>query len=323
MPPPYYATIPNILLSGLRADQPAATDVGIGWLYAVTDENFLIEQSDGATWSQWGPTPGGGANAVTAAGTLTSGEPVLGAGSKAVAVGPINLAGGATHVTGDLPLANLAQGSALSVLGVTGNATADNASIAAASDHQVMRRSGTSVAFGAVNLAQAAAITGTLPIANGGTGSTSAPLIHTATFTLTNDEIKALPTTYKELVAAPGATKILQFHWCQMMIDAGAGAYTNVDAGDEQGIAVAGGDWIVDCSDFFAWNGNGGAIQLVPFQSTVAAGYPSVGTQQNGNQALKLIAWNDPGDYTGGNAANAGRGTIAYSIWDYITNTYS
>jgi hypothetical protein len=89
-----------------------------------------------------------------------------------VAFGAVNLAS-SDAVTGDLPFSNLAQGSALSVLGVTGNATADNASIAAGTDHQVLRRSGTAVAFGAVNLAQAAAITGTLPVGNGGTGITS------------------------------------------------------------------------------------------------------------------------------------------------------
>jgi hypothetical protein len=76
-----------------------------------------------------------------------------------------------SEVSGDLPFANLTQGSALSVLGVTGNATADNASIAAGSDHQVLRRSGTAVAFGAVNLAQSAAVTGILPIANIATGT--------------------------------------------------------------------------------------------------------------------------------------------------------
>jgi hypothetical protein len=76
-------------------------------------------------------------------------------------------------VSGDLPLSNLAQGSALSVLGVTGNATADNASIAAGSDNQVLRRSGTSVAFGAVNLASSSAVTGTLPVVTGGTGVTT------------------------------------------------------------------------------------------------------------------------------------------------------
>jgi hypothetical protein len=72
-----------------------------------------------------------------------------------------------------LGFANLTQGSALSVLGVTGNATANVASIAAASDHQVLRRSGTAVAFGAVALNQANAVTGTLPVGNGGTGVTS------------------------------------------------------------------------------------------------------------------------------------------------------
>ena len=59
------------------------------------------------------------------------------------------------------------------MLGVTGNATADVASIAAGTDHQVLRRSGTAVAFGSINLSQSAAITGTLPVANGGTGITS------------------------------------------------------------------------------------------------------------------------------------------------------
>ena len=75
-----------------------------------------------------------------------------------------------------LGFTNLTQGSALSVLGVTGNATADVASIAAATDHQVMRRSGTAVAFGAVALNQSAAVTGTLPIASGGTGLTTTPV---------------------------------------------------------------------------------------------------------------------------------------------------
>lgn len=69
-----------------------------------------------------------------------------------------------TGVTGDLPLANIAQGSALSVLGVTGNSTADNASIAAGSDHQVLRRSGTSVGFGSIDLSQSASTTGSLPL---------------------------------------------------------------------------------------------------------------------------------------------------------------
>lgn len=90
--------------------------------------------------------------------------------NNAPAWAQINLANG---VTGDLPFANLTQIAARSVLGVTGNATADVAAITAGTDHQVLRRSGTSLAFGALNLAQSAAVTGILPIANGGTGNTN------------------------------------------------------------------------------------------------------------------------------------------------------
>lgn len=107
-------------------------------------------------------------------GTLTN-ERVLTAGTN---IGFTDGGAGSTFTvafSGDLPFSNLTQGAALSVLGVTGNATADVASIAAASDHQVLRRSGTAVAFGAVNLASSNAVTGNLPVANlnSGTSATS------------------------------------------------------------------------------------------------------------------------------------------------------
>lgn len=69
--------------------------------------------------------------------------------------------------------AKLRQGAALSVIGNATNALANVADIVAASDGQVMRRSGAAVGFGAVSLATAAAITGTLPLGNGGTGQTT------------------------------------------------------------------------------------------------------------------------------------------------------
>lgn len=58
------------------------------------------------------------------------------------------------------------QSAALSVVGTAGNATANVADITAASDFQVLRRSGTSIGFGAINLASSNAVTGILPIAN-------------------------------------------------------------------------------------------------------------------------------------------------------------
>jgi hypothetical protein len=106
---------------------------------------------------------------------VTGTLPIANGGTGSTSTTFVNLA---TNVTGDLPFANLTQIAGLSVLGVTGNSTADVAGITAGTDHQVLRRSGTAVAFGSINLAQTAAVTGTLPVGNGGTGA--------ATFTANN-----------------------------------------------------------------------------------------------------------------------------------------
>lgn len=78
-----------------------------------------------------------------------------------------------TSVTGLLPFANLADGSALSVLGRSANSSGVMASIAAATDNQVLRRSGTTLGFGSINLASTDAVTGVLDEANGGTGNST------------------------------------------------------------------------------------------------------------------------------------------------------
>lgn len=70
--------------------------------------------------------------------------------------------------------AKFRQSAGLSLVGRSANTTGDVADITAGSDHQVLRRSGTSIAFGAVNLASSNAVTGLLPIANGGTNSGTA-----------------------------------------------------------------------------------------------------------------------------------------------------
>lgn len=78
-----------------------------------------------------------------------------------------------------IAFSEIVQAAALSVLGVTGNATADLAAIAAASDHQVLRRSGTVLAFGAINLAQANAVSGLLPYTNVAPMALSEVWVHT------------------------------------------------------------------------------------------------------------------------------------------------
>lgn len=94
-------------------------------------------------------------------------------------------------VSGDLTLANTGaftiannavsnakfrQSVALSVVGNSTNATANVADISAASDNQILRRSGTSIGFGSIDLSQLNAVGASiLGIVNGGTGLATTP----------------------------------------------------------------------------------------------------------------------------------------------------
>lgn len=111
-----------LLAPDTRANQPAASSVAQGTLYCVTDEANILEWADRANnlWLPYG---------VVGDATL-----------------PISLA---TDVTGDLPFTNLTQIAGLSVLGVTGNSTADVAAITAGTDGHVLTRSGTTLVFAA------------------------------------------------------------------------------------------------------------------------------------------------------------------------------
>ena len=147
-------------------------------LQAVTGTLYVsggtdVPVADGGTGASTltGLLQGNGTSAITGiTNSSTVGQVLRVTGASTYAWGALDLAD-TDAITGDLPFANLTQGSALSVLGVTGNGTADNASIAAGTDHQVLRRSGTALAFGAVNLASSNAVTGVLPVANFATGT--------------------------------------------------------------------------------------------------------------------------------------------------------
>lgn len=151
----------------------------------------------------------------------------------------VNLANG---VTGDLPFANLAQGVALSVLGVTGNAIADLASIAAGSDHQVLRRSGTVLAFGAVNLAQAAAITGDLPFANLTPATAASRLLGRGSASGAGD--------FEEITLGSG----LAMTGTELSATAAGVAYTDV-AHNAANFTAPGATWTVEAADqvTFKW----------------------------------------------------------------------
>ena len=67
--------------------------------------------------------------------------------------------------------AKLRDSTALSVIGRSTNTLGDPGDISANTDHQVLRRSGTGIGFGTVALNQTAAVSGILPVTNGGTGA--------------------------------------------------------------------------------------------------------------------------------------------------------
>ena len=83
----------------------------------------------------------------------------------------LNLSGTQFSVaTNGISDAMLRQSTGLSVIGRSTNSTGNVADITAASDYQVLRRSGTSIGFGAIDVSQSGAVTGTLATGNGGTG---------------------------------------------------------------------------------------------------------------------------------------------------------
>lgn len=141
---------------------------------------------------------------------------------------------------------------------------------------------------------------------------------------LTDAQIKALPTTPIQLVAAPGANVMLELISATILVDAAAGAYTNVNALDaSNALYVAYGD-----DDFWAsqyinptqllTGAARRAVVVPPYTQFVDGSDPAMFAQANNatslaNKALKLVALNAAGNYTGGNAANTMSVRIRYA----------
>lgn len=128
----------------------------------INADNTVSSLTDSEFRTAIGAGSGGGTVTSVATGTGLTGGPITTTGTISVAT---------NGITNTL----LRQSAGLSVVGRSASTTGDVADVTAGTDHQVLRRSGTAIGFGAVNLASTNAVTGTLPIGNGGTGLTATP----------------------------------------------------------------------------------------------------------------------------------------------------
>lgn len=152
--------------------------------------------------------------------------------------------------------------------------------------------------------------------------------IFQAPILLTDAQIKALPTVGGgvDLVPAPGAGKALAYVAAFLYLNAAGGAYTNIDSyvyqfllrSGEGGLIQATGEW---STDFFGaterW------CQMITYAIPDGNDPPLINITQGTstssdivNKPLTLVAPNDLGAFTGGNAANSLTGTISYTIID-------
>lgn len=188
------ATTVNITLSGEQTIDGVVTSASRVCVknQSAATENGLYLSAAGA-WTRTTDADSGaelaGATVYVGAGT-TNGNTQWSCSNTTIIIGVTNvtfvqIAGAGVYTNGTgitltgnvFSIANnaisntlLRQSAALSVIANATNSTANVADLSAASDFQVLRRSGTALAFGSINLASSNAVTGLLANSNGGIG---------------------------------------------------------------------------------------------------------------------------------------------------------
>lgn len=144
-------------------------------------------------------------------------------------------------------------------------------------------------------------------LAGGGAGGG----LLSATVTLTDAQIKALPTTPVQVLAAPGAGKYYKIFGAQIITDTSAAAYTNVSASGLITVQLSDSNQNFSCNNGILEEQDVFYGDLAPDTSLNVS--PLSNTENN---AINISSVNSGGDYTGGNAANTLEVVVYYIIVD-------
>ena len=159
----------------------------------------------------------------------------------------------------------------------------------------------------------------------------SSPFLRSASVSLTNAQVIALPTTAQTIVSSPGGTLIIVPAFGLAFLDWTAD-YTGINAGALVTFLPTGG---VGFSAALSEAAGGGvssllavgqdAIATFTFQQVESAsvtrssgGYDPV----TAGGALRIWASNGGGNFTGGNAANVLRVSVAYGLFDTSSGAF-
>lgn len=169
---------------------------------------------------------------------------------------------------------------------------------------------------------------------NSNTGWRTAGGVKVVTVSVTDTQIKALPSSQVELIAAPGAGYSIGFVWALLQGNFAAGHYTNVNAAAYGLITYGNGNQlstfiandagvmpVLGGFDAFFKSNNHVRAFLVPFAqeadpaSTLWGSTALVDVVTEDNQPIDLrVDNNGSGNLTGGNSANVLTVTVAYTV---------
>jgi hypothetical protein len=160
-----------------------------------------------------------------------------------------------------------------------------------------------------------------------GLASGGSSTVLSATITLTDAQIKALPTTPFQLVAAPGAGKmilpqsaILILDWTADYASIDAACYMQIQTPDET-LVLSFSENTGDGGPNAIFAAGGDAIGVFGIRQQVVSSFTrmlSGGLAQSSfnNQPLQLLIGNNGVNLTGGNAANTLKVTVYYVVVD-------